>query len=175
MAIKAVLAAVAAATAIVGGVMAKRAFDDAADTEEQVGATNQQIAERDATIKEQQAGEFLRIGQLDRMQDAEEFEKLQARAQLALSHNGWLTDSGSAAYIQIANADEFEQQQQRNEYAARVNADAQREGAVQDRIRGDLERVTGQARASGLRAQGTGALLGGFSNAAKIGMSAKTR
>jgi len=174
VAIKAVLAAVAAATAVVGGVMAKRAFDDAADTEEQVGATNQQIAERDAQIKEQEAQEILRVNQLDRMRDADEFEKLQASTQLALSHNGWLIDSGSAALIQIANADEFEEQQVRNDYAMRVEKDKQIEGAVQDRMRGQLERMTGQARASSLRSQGTSALLGGFSNAAKIGMSAKT-
>lgn len=170
---KLVMAAVSAAASIIGGVMAARAYGQAADTERQVGATNQEMAERDAKIKEQQAEELLRVSDLDQMEDEEEFRKLEARTQLALSHNGWLTDSGSAAYIQIANADEFEQQQERNEYAARVGRDAQREGAVQDRMRGSLERQMAEARATGLEAAGKGALLGSVSKAASIGMSTK--
>jgi hypothetical protein len=117
---KLVLAAVSAATSIVGGVMAKRSFDAAADVEEQVGATNQEIADRDAEIKEQEAQELLRVNDLDRMRDAEDFDRVEAQTQLALSHNGWLTNSGSAALIQIANADEFEEQQIMNDYAMRV-------------------------------------------------------
>lgn len=168
MAIKAVLAAVSAATAVVGGVMAKRSFDAAADTERAVGQTNEQIADRDAEIKTREAEELMRVSALDQMDDEQEFEALQAKTRLALSQNGWLTNSGSAALIQIANADEFEQQQDRNDYASRVNRDAQREGAVQDRIRGDLEVATANSRAAGLEAQGRAALLAGASKAASV-------
>ena len=173
MAIKVVLAAVAAAVAVVGGVMAKRAYDDAADVEQQVGETNKQIADRDAEIKQQEAQEILRVNQLDRMRDADDFEKVQAQTQLALSHNGWMVNSGSAALIQIANADAFEEQQVMNDYAMRVGKDQALEGAVQKRMEGDLARMTGQARAEGLRAQGKGALLGGLQKAGSIGMSVK--
>ena len=150
---KLVLAAVSAATSIVGGVMAKRSFDAAADVEEQ---------------------ELLRVNDLDRMRDAEDFDRVEAQTQLALSHNGWLTNSGSAALIQIANADEFEEQQIMNDYAMRVGKDKQIEGAVQDRMRGELESMTGQARGAALRAQGRQALLGGAMKAGSIGMSVKT-
>jgi|TARA_R110000824_G_scaffold5989_2_gene27521 hypothetical protein len=154
--------------------MAKRSFDAAADVEEQVGATNQEIADRDAEIKEQEAQELLRVNDLDRMRDAEDFDRVEAQTQLALSHNGWLTNSGSAALIQIANADEFEEQQIMNDYAMRVGKDKQIEGAVQDRMRGELESMTGQARGAALRAQGRQALLGGAMKAGSIGMSVKT-
>jgi len=165
---KVVLAAVMAAVSVVGGVMASRAYGKAADTERQVGATNKEMAERDAKIKEQEAEELLRVNDLDQQQDEDAFRKLEARTQLALSHNGWLTNSGSAAYVQIANADEFEQQQQRNNYAARVSANVQREGAVQDRMRGSLEETMAGARAQGLEARGKSALLGGAMKAASI-------
>jgi uncharacterized protein (DUF2336 family) len=84
-----------------------------------------------------------------------------------------MVNSGSAALIQIANADAFEEQQVMNDYAMRVGKDQALEGAVQKRMEGDLERMTGQARAAGLRAQGKGALLGGLQKAGSIGMSVK--
>ena len=173
MVAKVVLAAGMAATAVVGGVMASRAYGQAADVEEQVGERNKEIAERDAEIKEQEAQELLRVNQLDRMRDAENFERVEAQTQLALSHNGWLTNSGSAALIQIANADEFEEQQIMNDYAMRVGKDKQIEGAVQKRMQGELESMTGRARGDALRSQGKQALLGGVMKAGSIGMSVK--
>ena len=157
-AIKLVLAGVAAATAVVGGVMASRSYRQAAKTEEQVGTYNQTLAERDAKIKEQQAREIGQINLLDRQDDAQEFADLQAGTELALQ----------LAY----NADEFEEQQRRNDYAMRVSADAQREGAVQDRLRGNLEQLSGASRGAALRTQATQSLLGGASKAASIFMRA---
>ena len=171
---KIVLAAVMAATAVVGGVMAQRSYNEAAEVEEQVGETNKKIADRDAEIKQQEAQEILRVNQLDRMRDEEDFERAQAQTQLALSHNGWMVNSGSAALIQIANADAFEEEQVMKDYAMRVGKDQALEGAVQKRMEGDLARMTGQARAEGLRAQGKGALLGGLQKAGSIGMSGIT-
>jgi len=170
-AIKLVLAGVAAATAVVGGVMASRSYRQAAKTEEQVGTYNQTLAERDAKIKEQQAREIGQINLLDRQDDAQEFADLQAGTELALQHNGWMLE-GSAALQLAYNADEFEDQQRRNDYAMRVSADAQREGAVQDRLRGNLEQLSGASRGAALRTQATQSLLGGASKAASIFMRA---
>ena len=169
MAIKLVLAGIAAAASIAGGVMASRSYRQAAKTEEQVGTYNQTLAERDAQIKEQQAREIGQVNLLDRLDDAREFADLQAGTEMALSHNGWMLEGTPA--LQLAyNADEFEKQQQRNDYAMRVNADAQREAAVQDRLRGNLEKLSASSRAQALRVQATQSLLGGASKAASIGM-----
>ena len=55
---KAILAGLAAATTVVSGVMAARSYKQAAATEQAVGQTNQQLAERDAKIKDHQEREL---------------------------------------------------------------------------------------------------------------------
>ena len=166
MAIKAVLAGIAAATAVVGGVMASRSYRQAAQTEEQVGEYNKSLAERDAKIKEQEAREGLQLRALQSQDEDRAF------ADLALSHNGWMLNEGTPVLQLAYNADQFEEQQRRNDYAARTQERATMDAAVQDRMRGQLERTMGYQRGAALRTQATGSLLGGFGNAAKIWMTA---
>ena len=165
MAIKLVLAGIAAAVAVVGGVMAQQSYNRAARTEEQVGAHNQKLAERDADIKEQNAREELQLSKLKIQDEQRQFDDIQSSTQLALNHNGWMLDGTPA--LQLAyNADQFEEQSARNERAGRVNERGLMDKAVQDRMRGQLELTMGYQRSAALRAQGTSALMGGFSGAA---------
>ena len=101
MAIKAVLAGIAAATAVVGGVMASRSYRQAAQTEEQVGEYNKSLAERDAKIKEQEAREGLQLRALQSQDEDRAFADLQASTELALSHNGWMLNEGTPV-LQLA-------------------------------------------------------------------------
>ena len=172
MAIKAVLAGIAAATAVVGGVMASRSYRQAAQTEEQVGEYNKSLAERDAKIKEQEAREGLQLRALQSQDEDRAFADLQASTELALSHNGWMLNEGTPVLQLAYNADQFEEQQRRNDYAARTQERATMDAAVQDRMRGQLERTMGYQRGAALGTQATGSLLGGFGNAAKIWMTA---
>ena len=172
MAIKAVLAGIAAATAVVGGVMASRSYRQAAQTEEQGGEYNKSLAERDAKIKEQEAREGLQLRALQSQDEDRAFADLQASTELALSHNGWMLNEGTPVLQLAYNADQFEEQQRRNDYAARTQERATMDAAVQDRMRGQLERTMGYQRGAALRTQATGSLLGGFGNAAKIWMTA---
>ena len=172
MAIKAVLAGIAAATAVVGGVMASRSYRQAAQTEEQVGEYNKSLAERDAKIKEQEAREGLQLRALQSQDEDRAFADLQASTELALSHNGWMLNEGTPVLQLVYNADQFEEQQRRNDYAARTQERATMDAAVQDRMRGQLARTMGYQRGAALRTQATGSLLGGFGNAAKIWMTA---
>ena len=172
MAIKAVLAGIAAATAVVGGVMASRSYRQAAQTEEQVGEYNKSLAERDAKIKEQEAREGLQLRALQSQDEDRAFADLQASTELALSHNGWMLNEGTPVLQLVYNADQFEEQQRRNDYAARTQERATMDAAVQDRMRGQLARTMGYQRGAALRTQATGSLLGGFGNAANIWMTA---
>ena len=172
MAIKAVLAGIAAATAVVGGVMASRSYRQAAQTEEQVGEYNKSLAERDAKIKEQEAREGLQLRALQSQDEDRAFADLQASTELALSHNGWMLNEGTPVLQLAYNADQFEEQQRRNDYAARTQERATMDAAVQDRMRGQLERTMGYQRGASLRTLATGSLLGGFGNSAKIWMTA---
>ena len=170
--VKAVLAGVAAATAVVGGVMASRSYRQAAQTEEQVGEYNKSLAERDAKIKEQEARESMQLRELQSQDEDRAFADLQASTELALSHNGWMLDGGTPALQLAYNADQFEEQQRRNDYAARTQERATMDAAVQDRMRGQLERTMGYQRGAALRTQATGSLLSGFGSAARIWMTA---
>ena len=174
MGIKVVLAGIAAATAVVGGVMAAKSYRQAATTEERVGEYNQDLAERDAKIKEQNARELIQLRNLQSEDEDREFADLQASTELALSHNGWMANSGTPVLQLAYNADQFEEQQRRNDYAARTQERATIDASVQDRLRGQLERTIAGQRANALRTQATASLLGGFTSAAKIGMSAPT-
>ena len=162
MAIKAVLAGIAAATAVVGGVMASRSYRQAAQTEAQVGEYNKSLADR----------EGLQLRALQSQDEDRAFADLQASTELALSHNGWMLNEGTPVLQLAYNADQFEEQQRRNDYAARTQERATMDAAVQDRMRGQLERTMGYQRGAALRTQATGSLLGGFGNAAKIWMTA---
>ena len=172
MAIKAVLAGIAAATAVVGGVMASRSYRQAAQTEEQVGEYNKSLAERDAKIKEQEAREGLQLRALQSQDEDRAFADLQASTELALSHNGWMLNEGTPVLQLAYNADQFEEQQRRNDYAARTQERATMDAAVQDRMRGQLDRTMGYQRGAARRPPAPGSLLGGFGNAAKIWMTA---
>ena len=169
--IKLVLAVVSAATAVVGGVMASRSYRQAAKTEEQVGEYNQSLAERDAKIKQQEAREGLQLRALQSQDEDRAFADLQASTQLALSHNGWMLSEGTPVLQLAYNADQFEEQQARNDYAARTQERATMDAAVQDRMRGQLERTIGYQRGAALRTQATSSLLGGASRALKIGLA----
>ena len=164
---KAILAGLAAATTVVSGVMAARSYKQAAATEQAVGQTNQQLAERDAKIKDQQARELARLSDLQALDDEQDFEQLQAQTELAYANNNIML-SGTAAHILAFNASEFEEQQALNDLAARTQEDAVREQAVQDRMRGQLELTISQQRASSLRTQAGTALLGSVTRAASI-------
>ncbi len=171
MVVKAVLAGVAAAASVIGGVMASRSYNQAAQTEGQVGEYNKDLAERDAKIKEQEAREGMQQRNLVSQDEDRAFGNLQATTQLALQHNGWMLDGGTPALQLAYNADQFEEQQSRNDFAARTQETATLDSAVQDRMRGQLERTMGYQRGAALRTQGQQALLGGLLGAASIGMA----
>lgn len=171
MVVKAVLAGVAAATSVVGGVMASRSYRQASQIEGQVGEYNNTLAERDAKIKQQQARESLQQRNLAAQDEDRAFADLQATTELALSHNGWMLDGGTPALQLAYNADQFEEQQARNDFAARTQERATMDAAVQDRMRGQLERAMGYQRSAALRAQANQSLLGGLTGAARIGLA----
>lgn len=164
---KLILAGISAATAVLGGVMAAQSYRRAAETEEQVGEYNQDLAERDAKIKEQEARELLQFRNLQSQDEDQAFANLQASTELALRHNGWMLQG--TPVLQLAwNADQFEEQQARNDYAAATQERATMDAAVQDRMRGHLERMMGSQRGSALRTQGMMSLLGGVSSGAGV-------
>ena len=82
-----------------------------------------------------------------------------------------MLDGGTPALQLAYNADQFEEQQSRNDFAARTQETATLDSAVQDRMRGQLERTMGYQRGAALRTQGQQALLGGLLGAASIGMA----
>lgn len=164
---KLILAGISAATAVLGGVMAAQSYRRAAKTEEQVGEYNQDLAERDAKIKEQEARELLQFRNLQSQDEDQAFANLQASTELALSHNGWMLQG--TPVLQLAwNADQFEEQQARNDYAAAMQERATMDAAVQDRMRGQLERMMGSQRGRALQTEATKSLLGGASRAVGI-------
>lgn len=170
--LKVVLAGIAAATAVVGGVMAARSYRQASAIEGQVGEYNNVLAKRDAKIKEEEARGQLEINKLQAQSDAREFRDLQASTELALQAHGWMQGAGTPMLQLAYNADQFQEQLERNARKATMNERAMLESATQDRMRGDLERLTAQSRAAAYQTQATAALLGGVSGAARVAMAA---
>ncbi|MAH46176.1 hypothetical protein CMI37_10115 [Candidatus Pacearchaeota archaeon] len=173
MAIKAVLAAVAAATAVIGGVMAARSYRRSAGVEMQVGEFNQKAAERDAKIAETAARESQQTALMQAMSDAREFRNLQASTELALQHHGWQQQDGTPIAQLAYNADQFEQQQAANLRSAVTDERNFLDRAVQDRMRGDLEMLVARNNAAALQTKAATSLLGGITGAAKVYMGTR--
>jgi hypothetical protein len=165
--IKVVLAGIAAATAVVGGVMAAKSYRQAAETEGQVGVFNEQLAARDADIKEQEARQIGQLRSLDAINAQNEFDQVDSSTRLAQMHHGWMPETGTPMLIQYHNKLRFDEQQADNDLRFRTAADAKREEGVQARMRSQLELAMGQQRRSALYSQATASLLGGVSGAAR--------
>lgn len=122
----------------------KRAAKAAAAAQQRVAEYNAKIAERNAKAAEIRADFSKLVSEIDIVDLADDFERLNAAVGARYRAAGFRSDTGTPRDIQIANVKEFDEEVQ----VRRINADAQalalREQGVNERLRANLFRNQGQ-------------------------------
>ena len=167
MAIPKIVAVASAAATAASGLMAARSFAQAAQTEEQAGLYNRQVAQRDAIIKEQEARQIRHAADLERIENEQNFQEFLGATKLSFAHNGWML-GGTPALSLAYSADQFYRDQQRLDHGARTQERAKLEAAEADKTRGELEMAMARNRAARYRGQAGQSLLGAAGSRGRI-------
>ena len=142
-AIKVVLAAVAAATAVVGGVMAARSYNEQGKQQQRVHEYNASNSDRSAKVADIEAEQIKRVSDWEIDQWETEANFLKDQQAMAYGKLGWL-DSGTPALVMADLANDIEEEANLRHYNAAVASDRKIEDGVQRRIEGNLQRAYGQ-------------------------------
>jgi len=103
-----------------------------------IGKYNQQVANRNATIAEQEAGQIEKQAEFDIARFDEQYRKSVGTVEVALAKSGVVIDSGSGARITEANELEKEMQNKITRYNADVSIANKMEEAKFSRIQGQI-------------------------------------
>ena len=125
-------AAAAAAIIGVGVVQAKQ--------QGAIGKYNQRVADRNATIAEQEAGQIEKQADFDIARFDQRFRQSVGTVEVALAKSGVVIDSGSGARVTEANSLEAEMNKKITRYNADVGAANKMEEARFSRIQGQMAR-----------------------------------
>jgi len=125
-------AAAAAAIIGVGVVQAKQ--------QGAIGKYNQRVADRNATIAEQEAGQIEKQADFDIARFDQRFRQSVGTVEVALAKSGVVIDSGSGARVTEANSLEAEMNKKITRYNADVGAANKMEEAKFSRIQGEMAR-----------------------------------
>ena len=125
-------AAAAAAIIGVGVVQAKQ--------QGAIGKYNQQVANRNAAIAEQEAGQIEKQAEFDIARFDQRFRQSVGTVEVALAKSGVVIDSGSGARVTEANNLEKEMQNKITRYNADVSMANKMEEARFSRIQGEMAR-----------------------------------
>jgi hypothetical protein len=129
---------------------------------------NAKVNERNAVLGEQQAEVVKRESELSIQQLKGRYAEFQAMQERTLAMNGWDADTGTGLQLQLEAAAAADEDIANTRYNAAIAQAQLLEGAVQERIQGDLNRLYGRqaVRESQYRAAGT--LLGGAAKSATL-------
>ncbi len=105
-----------------------------------IGKYNQQVANRNADILEQEAGQIDKQAEFDIARFDQQFRKSVGTVNVALAKSGVVIDSGSGARVKEANALEAEMQNKITRYNADVSIANKMEEARFSRIQGEMAR-----------------------------------
>ena len=105
-----------------------------------IGKYNQQVANRNATIAEQEAGQIDKQAEFDIARFDQKFRQSVGTVEVALAKSGVVIDSGSGARVTEANALEAEMNKKITRYNADVGAANKMEEARFSRIQGEMAR-----------------------------------
>ena len=134
----------AAAAAFIVGTTAVQVKQQSA-----IGKYNQQVANRNATIAEQEAGQIEKQAEFDIARFDQKFRQSVGTVEVALAKSGVVIDSGSGARVTEANALEAEMNKKITRYNADVGAANKMEEARFSRIQGEMARQ--QARLANIQ------------------------
>ena len=134
----------AAAAAFIVGTTAVQVKQQSA-----IGKYNQQVANRNATIAEQEAGQIEKQAEFDIARFDQRFRQSVGTVEVALAKSGVVIDSGSGARVTEANALEAEMNKKITRYNADVGAANKMEEARFSRIQGEMARQ--QARLANIQ------------------------
>ena len=130
--------------AIVAGMTAVQVKQQSA-----IGKYNQRVANRNATIAEQEAGQIDKQAEFDIARFDQKFRQSVGTVEVALAKSGVVIDSGSGARVTEANALEAEMNKKITRYNADVGAANKMEEARFSRIQGEMARQ--QARLANIQ------------------------
>jgi len=105
-----------------------------------IGKYNQRVANRNATIAEQEAGQIDKQAEFDIARFDQQFRKSVGTVNVALAKSGVVITSGSAERVKEANALEAEMQNKITRYNADVSIANKMEEARFSRIQGEMAR-----------------------------------
>jgi len=105
-----------------------------------IGKYNQEVANRNATIAEQEAGQIDKQAEFDIARFDQQFRKSVGTVNVALAKSGVVITSGSAERVKEANALEAEMQNKITRYNADVSIANKMEEARFSRIQGEMAR-----------------------------------
>ena len=105
-----------------------------------IGKYNQQVANRNATIAEQEAGQIDKQAEFDIARFDQQFRKSVGTVNVALAKSGVVITSGSAERVKEANQLEAEMQNKITRYNADVSIANKMEEARFSRIQGEMAR-----------------------------------
>jgi|DEB0MinimDraft_10_1074344.scaffolds.fasta_scaffold01436_4 hypothetical protein len=129
---------------------------------------NANVNERNAVIAEQRAEVIKRESDLNVQDIKGRYAEFRAMQERTLAMNGWDADTGTGLQLQIEAASAADQDIANLQYNTAIAQAQVLEGAVQERIQADLNRLYGKqaVRESEYRAAGT--LLSGATKAATL-------
>jgi len=129
---------------------------------------NANVNERNAVIAEQRAEVIKRESDLNVQDIKGRYAEFQAMQERTLAMNGWDADTGTGLQLQIEAASAADQDIANLQYNTAIAQAQVLEGAVQERIQADLNRLYGKqaVRESEYRVAGT--LLSGATKAATL-------
>ena len=130
--------------AIVAGMTAVQVKQQSA-----IGKYNQRVANRNATIAEQEAGQIDKQAEFDIARFDQRFRQSVGTVEVALAKSGVVIDSGSGARVTEANNLEKEMQNKITRYNADVGMANKMEEARFSRIQGEMARQ--QARLANIQ------------------------
>ena len=104
----------------------------------EIGKYNQQVANRNATIAEQEAGQINKQADFDIARFDQRFRQAVGTVEVQLAKSGVVMDSGTGARITMANAIEAEMEKNVMQYNANIGTARKMEEANFSRISGQM-------------------------------------
>ena len=106
---------------------------------------NADINERNAKVAEQEAEQLVFQEEQSIVQFREDISDLQDATAMAYRYNGWIAEEGTPLKVALANAQEADEEIATRRYNAAVGRAELTEGATQERLQGNLNRMYGKA------------------------------
>jgi len=129
---------------------------------------NADINERNAKAADQQAAQLVFVEEEKIVQFREDFQDFQDTQMQAFRYNGWIAEEGTPLKVALASAQEADEEIATRRFNAEVGAIELREGGIQERMQGQLNRMYGKAARRAGTYSAIGSLLG---TAARIGQA----